>query len=523
MRRSSLLAAVALTCLAPAAVAQTTTTIRANINYFGLFFPESALGFYSERSFDEVRVVHSARSMAMGGTRLAVDNDPSALAENPAALSRISGTQWLADGFTTTGGGTSSGLPKELVTEFGPLPIASMQQKPAPKTTYGFLGAAHPLEVSGRDVVVGFGYGRFLNTTNPLESTVEFTVQGGTTGQSASTTYADVRDETGGVDAVAPSVSVSLAPGVSVGATANFLTGLIRTDIRQTVTILGLNLGVGEGTVEQKYGGFAMTFGGLADFGRVSIGATVTPRYSLESRSGRYHYRQIQTDPSQPTPPLYEGDIRDYDLQIPLFAGGGIAVRPFERLLLAADYYYRPWSDARLKYVGDPSDAVLLRETILPWNAGDDFWGEINGLNDVHEALRDPLLQDANSFHVGAEYELLHRHMLGVAYTMPVRVGFHTNPQTFRGVDPSDTLAVGQDGDGLYRDKQVKGTAITGGFGLTMEQVSFDFSFRHSSEEFTSWFYVNNTSVATPNIKRVGSVRLKETLTELRLTTTLRF
>jgi len=521
MRRLSILAVLLVIVAAPAgALAQNGSTVRADINYFGLYYPQSAVGFYAHRSFDQVRVGYSARSVAMGGTHLAFADDPTAVATNPAALSRVVGTQVVADGYARSGGGTSSDFPAEFNTPFGPLPVTGMIEKPGSRATYGFFGASHAVQFDGRDLVLGLAYRRFLDTTNPLQTTIEFTVQA--SGEAASTNFANEVRETGGVDAVAPSVGLTIVPGVSVGATANFIMGKIQSDIKQTVTVLGQNFGTGEGSVTQHYGGFAVTLGGLAEFDHVAVGATVTPKYKLEARKGKYFIQQLTADIENPSP-RFEGNIRDYDLEVPLFASAGVSVRPVKNLVVAADYYYRPWSDARLHHGGDATDEELLAETILPWNAGDDFWGDVNGLDDIHEALRRPGLEDASSFHIGAEYELLHRHLFGVPYVMPVRAGFHTMPQTYVGVDPSDTLSVAEDGDGLFRDKQVEGSAITGGLGLTMEKVSFDISYRRTSEELTRWFIVTNTSVATPDIPRVGSTRVTRNSTEFRLTTTLRF
>jgi hypothetical protein len=526
MRRLSVLIAAALILCSPAgALAQQqrqVITIPADINYFGLYYPQSSVGFFSHRSMDQVSLAYSARSVAMGGTRLATTDDATAIAANPAALSRLPGTVWAADGYTQSGSGTASGFPSEFSTPFGPLPVNGMVEKPGSRTTYGFLGAARPFIVAGRTAVFGLGYRRFLDTTQPLETTVEFSFEA-SGGQSASTILATVVEESGGLDAVAPSVGFSVIPGVSLGATANILVGKLTSNNEQTVTVLGLNVGHGQGSVSQTYGGFAMTLGALAEFGnKVSIGATVTPKYTIRFRDGKYYYLPIQTDQTQ-VQYRYQGVVRDYDLEVPLFAGAGIAVRPIERLLVAADYYYRPWSDARLVHGGDAADDELLHETILPWNAGDDFWGETRGLDDIHGALSRPLLEDANSFHVGAEYALLHRHLFGVPYTLPVRAGYHTTPQTYRGVDAADTLSIGQDGDGLYRDKQVKGDAITGGFGITMEQVSFDLSYRRTQEKLTRWFLLQSESVASPAVRRVGTASMTRNRSELRLTTTIRF
>jgi hypothetical protein len=193
--------------------------------------------------------------------------------------------------------------------------------------------------------------------------------------------------------------------------------------------------------------------------------------------------------------------------------------------VVAADYQYRPWSEARLSHGGNPTDQELLLETINVLGAGDDFWGEIGGegLDDIHEALRRPLLEDASSFHVGVEYELLHRHLFGVPYVLPIRAGFHTYPQTFRGVDPTDTLSVAQDGDGLFKADQVEGNAYTGGIGITMENVSFDLSYRAVEHKLTRWFIVTAEPVSSPFQRRVGTVKVTRGSGELRLSTTLRF
>ena len=132
-------------------------------------------------------------------------------------------------------------------------------------------------------------------------------------------------------------------------------------------------------------------------------------------------------------------DLGDTSLDIPMFMAIGAAYRPVNRLLVAMDFRWLSWSR-----IGIDSSFTAIE---LPFN-------------------------DVNTFHLGLEYLFTSEEM-----TVPVRVGFHTDPRINSEFNPALTT---EDAE------QVRGIALSFGTGLSFSNIIFDLSIKYSFHKYKS-------------------------------------
>ena len=319
-----------------------------------------------------------SRSQGMGGAFVAVADDFSAVFWNPAG----------AAGFrrTTFGFYTTDLMPK---TSYNlSIPPASLNVAAETKKAHylGFLGAYYK-PISSK-VVVGLGIGTPSGLGTKWNGTDFADLSGGTAYDWSSKIE---------VFTASPLVAVRLNDWLSVGATVDVQYGNFRLKMPAGSADLGggtVDLGQYE---ENMHGwGIGATFGVLAKpIDKLSLGLTVRTPSTLA-------YKGSALLPNLSPYGLPGSSDLERKITWPLWIAGGVAFRPFERLLLSADVQWTQWSKLD-RITTDYLDAVWA---ILMGASGNDV--RVMGWSDKAQ------------FRFGAEFR--------VNATTALRAGYYHDP-----------------------------------------------------------------------------------------------
>lgn len=419
-----------------------------------------------------------AAALGLGGAYLARATDAMAVGWTPAGLAEVSGLSVVADGALVRDNSTADGYPEQLTIPLQPpLFITNYNQDLRGRTGYGVLAMATPLWTGQNQKLVGaLSWRRYNETAAPEQTVLDMIVeQGGT----FPVTIASDRTERGAIEAYGPSLAFQIAPGMSVGASANILTGRLRTSAETNINAGGGDLAPGRERFTQKYKGFSMDLGARASIGSwIQLAGVYTPEYTVEVTGGQYFFGSI-------APPgvggvELRGKLAGYDLTLPAALGAGVAVQPHNRVWLSADYTLHPLEDAELKYNGPvPIDTA---NPTLP-------------------------LRDEKTLAFGLEYVLL-RPAWG---EIPVRLGFRSSDLPYAQADSSDynyiysyqnPFLTQEERDAITRFETmtivfdgtpsgdaVDGTGFSFGTSIRTDRVSYDLGFDFFSYTEKRFFF----------------------------------
>ncbi|MDZ7412695.1 MAG: hypothetical protein ONB15_04070 [candidate division KSB1 bacterium] len=318
--------------------------------------------------FAPTLVGSGARATAMGSAGVAAVNDGMAAAVNPAALTRIAGSQALVAGRFTFG--SFSAQPRS------PLPQdVSLESSLGSDLTPEFVGVVFPLSASGRRVIGA------LAVTNILDlgrSTLFRWIVGR---EYPIRNYRDIEQTlNGGLYALTAAVGAELNTRTSVGLTVHFLSGRQKVEWTERTATEGVETVQKSWRQENKFSGLALEIGSTARVGKsLDLGLKLSLPHTLTFVHPSF------------TASARDSVLNDLNLKVPLFFALGTSFRPWARMCIALDFRWAPWSEAAFDTVG---------------------WVP---------RLR---LPDAHSVHVGFEYLFPIREWL-----LPVRLGFHTDPR----------------------------------------------------------------------------------------------
>ncbi len=246
---------------------------------------------------------------SMGGVGVGATLDSGSLVSNPAGIVDLGRRLDAAGGFfKPTVSYSAVGIGAPLVMEDGATLDSSRAGSPIPA-----IGWVQPL-------IEGLSAGVGVFATSGMGVDYAANLYGGPT----LTSYLNAR--------LAPSVAYRLAPGLSVGATANVMMAQMKYDVAS---------GVGQAVHDT-----ATAFG---------IGATVGVKYSpvkAVTIGAAYETKSTFQDfsfdvPTRPNPmggPDIPGGTDELAFDQPQSATVGVSVAPIEKLLLAADVQWIGWS-----------------------------------------------------------------------------------------------------------------------------------------------------------------------------------
>lgn len=358
-------------------------------------------------------VVAGIRSRAMGGTSIASVRDASALFSNPAGLSHLAAFEIRAGGLFGTASRSQSqewvpmrplpGIsvlfegrtgtiktPDSLGVPGLPLSPWSRLQKQydtiepnwsrrSHRAQPLLLAAALPLTVAGISIAAGMGVAQVIDLDQYYQNNnsmapylgqerpgaVFFTDRTDTVHVKW---YQYTRNREGSVYGITPGISAEILPGLTIGATAGFLTG--SSDDREDRVERGLvNIAISNGVAsnfmvdtvyyyqtksgKSNFTGNSYTFGLHLDQERFSIGVTLTPPMTL-TRTWDRDVTSLDTTRNvfpvrvdSLTARSYHESGKD-ELQFPLSYGLGIVLKPASDWTIAFDYVMRNLADAEL-------------------------------------------------------------------------------------------------------------------------------------------------------------------------------
>ncbi len=410
------------------------------------------------RPLDSIGPRPGADAWGMGGAHLALTDGPQAMGWNPAALGYLREPAVSLDAIRKTSSGSGTALPDTVHIEGQPeFGIDTYDWKLAPLSGFGFFGGAMPLtDLGGRPLVGGLSYRRSIEAAWAQETLLEMGLLEGTgfpfvVGLDSS--------EWGSIESLTASLGYELVGSeqvsVSVGGSANFLRGRIRTRITTDVAVRDFEPGVLSFQKDAK--GFSFEGGiqaRIMDLVRVAGWASLP--YSLEIYNSRF------TDVTIVTPDASFGfrtfgEVADYDIEVPMFLSAGVAVGPIKGITIAADLNQRNWSEAEIKH--------KLEEYQV-------FDGPYPG-------------PDLTSYHLGAEFEFpllkgaIHRRGM----ELYARAGYRTIPLSMYDLDPVNGDAP------YYLGDPIEGSGYSLGFSLlTDAQIDFNLSMEFQSYKMRRWF-----------------------------------
>lgn len=423
---------------------------------------------YIEQPMDNLTPRPGADAMGMGGAHVALADGAMAMGWNPAGLGLLDHTSLCLDGFVRSSQGTGSHLPDSVtVRRLGSFQPTAYSADLTSGRAFGFFGVAAPLlHLGPRPLVGGLALRRHTDVCFGLGTLLEMRLFGAS-GTAQPFVLGLDNEERGSIQSLTLGLGYELFDlnGVraSVGGTANFLTGRMRSEVQIRAAVRNFDEGLV--TFRRNYKGFAVETGGMLTGldGRVRLGAWVGLPYTLSiTRSSFQGLQLILPDDTDLT--RVGGRIADYDLEVPLFTSFGVAVGPFRGVELTADANVRPWSTMKVKH----TEAAYQQ-----------FDGE-------------EIAADVTSYHVGTRFQfpLFRSRLERFGMRLDTQIGYRTLPLSFRERSLLDGTAP------HFTSEAVEGDATDFGFTLhTGTEVTFHLSMEMQSYEYNNWFLEDQRSL----------------------------
>jgi long-subunit fatty acid transport protein len=427
-----------------------------------------------------------ARARSMGGAFTAVASDLSAVYWNPAGLAGIGQRTLQAESRIQFG----SGAPGQPVDQFA-IPDASIPEAadveqftvtPGTKVTYFLIGAStpitwQPLAPAGLSAAVT--YRRIIDMA--YQQGQVFLFDSGET----FIPWEFNKERDGGVSAFTLSLAAQPHERLQLGANLNLLDGSIEDSFEYAVTVSGFTAFRDLTTTLHQVQGTSFELGAKVKvIDQLDIGAVYRPGYDIELVDGNFEER-IFSGGGGGLPPQddrFFGPLPDQRWEMPDFFSVGMALRPADNWLLAADYQHRPWDEVN-------------------------FFQSVGG----RDVELDEQLYATHSVHVGGEYTV----QIG-RVGMPIRAGYHSAPTVFANVD-SLSADVDEDGFRTFRGDRIEGHTISLGVGIHFETVHFDIGYDRTNLTTVEFQLGNRFFVERP----IYLVQLDETFHNLYFTSTL--
>ncbi len=355
-----------------------------------------------------------ARARGMGGAFIGVADDATAVGWNPAGIAQLDKMEASAVGlFNITKYKGEINFPSisysdswdEGVTHFAP----------------SFGSFILPFKMSDKNLVLGLAYQRLIDFG--MYDKDDSTYYG--------SRWESTDKTTGGIDAITPAIAYQITPQFMVGGTGNII--VRGTHSEYEVTFLDSTSWSYSSEEDWNYSGFFMGFGALASMQKFNIGASLKLPFTL-TESGEESWKgNFGT--------AFSGDTTypDNEFTMPMMLGFGMAIKPSDKLTLAADFEMRGYSSTEMTYKYYNTSGQLADTTVkLGWN-------------------------NCNQFRVGLEYVFS-----GPNAVFPVRLGFRTDPRVY---DKTEGTFSAVD------TPQAVGKTFTAGFGLMMGSLMLDLSY----------------------------------------------
>lgn len=484
------------------------------------------------------RVPLGARSLSMGGTALALLGGVEYSGINPAAALGVLRPELESEARMFTGGAGVNFVPEEL--DFGGgnlLEASNYRVRPRGLVSYNSLTLGVPVVILGNRGALAGSYRRVGRTGSMDETRVELK---GTITNQAEATYGLGDLPRQGMDSITLTAAREITDFLGLGVNLNWESGELERSQDVGVSVFGFEVLSQNARFKQDISSFNVDVGARLDLGRLSLAGTAYLAHDIDYKRGESE-QTLVPDPQLLNQLAYiPGRPLDHTLSVPTMFGFGSTFQVTDRLLLAGDYWIRPWSDAEITRTrldpligfADPADSNTYLFDLVA----------VDGETETFNARMD----DTNSLRLGLEYLLSRSPKLDV----PIRVGFRKEKLTipnymipeayanyqglvgsyWRALDAGNNeeanalgaaLADVAEFNGLlFRGDGVETTTITFGVGVRIETFTADFAVERVGYDYDRFFLNSFDPVVNP----VAAIaRENRGLINLSLTTRMRF
>lgn len=532
-----LLTIVLLATVAPSVLAQPTETD--TLRVYGRTSWED--GFMDRLQLDRGRI--GGRSIAMGGAGLAVRGGAQTAALNPASILGVTRPELSAEATLNAGGAGVDAFPSVLV--FTPetvLEARNYRVNPRADVSYNHVSFGMPLVLLGKRGAAALAYRRVARTGSQDETRVELR---GPVTQGADATFGIGDQPEQGLDVISLSIAREMTGFLNLGANFNWYSGTFDREIEIGVSSFGFQIFGGNTQFTQDASAFNLDVGADAQFGKLSLAATSYFGYNIQFDPTRSRTSPLPPDPTDPTQLLYIlTDHPGHTLSVPVIFGLGASYEVNDRLLVAADYWIRPWSTSSItRQRVDP----IIGFTDLSDSSS--YFFVLDPVEGETERI-DPRMEDTNSFRVGVEWKA----KKSENFELPLRLGFRTEKTTqanivipeniadqqgsypglvneyFIAINAGDTQRaqqlqteledIAEFGQLLFRGDGVRTNVITAGIGVRVQSFSADLTFESVRYDWSRFFLQPFDPLLNPVAATTQETR---SLLNISLQTTMRF
>jgi hypothetical protein len=305
------------------------------------------------------RLGTGARALGMGGAYVAVAEDYTALAYNPAGLAQIRRVEFAGVVDHSSFDQTNTYWQRQ---ETSPLTRSDLQS----------LGFAYPFATYRGSLVIGFAYDRAI----PLNSDYYRAGSGGPV-----TLEEELMSEDGSVGAWRAGVAADVSPQLSLGAAAVLLSGHSRrertftyagtngVDSEYTYTVTDLDYTAVTGTI----GALLRTAGGL----RFGLALHLPETFTLQGTVSDDVHREQQITPDSTERLSDVGDfVIDEEIKLPFRVAAGLSYVPggaLKDLLLSFDLTYADWTQIDYNGLIRASDRSFAYRATTDLRAGAEY------------------------------------------------------------------------------------------------------------------------------------------------------
>ncbi|MCU0607988.1 MAG: hypothetical protein MUF78_11375, partial [Candidatus Edwardsbacteria bacterium] len=265
-----------------------------------------------------------ARARGMGGAFIGVADDATAVGWNPAGLAQLEKMEASVVGLfnmTKYSGEMTFGTETDSYEE------SASHIAPA------FASFVIPLKTGSKNLSLAVAYQRMVDMGNKAKGS-EQDYDYFPTGD-----YDWSYEAKGGMDAITPAIAVQLTDKFLIGAAGNiYINGVTETN-KNTYT--ADNSITDNFTEETKFSGFNLNAGALISLPKFSIGAMM--RFPFNLKIDMTNTNDFTNLPVYGTGST-SSEMSGAEFSMPMIIGFGAAVKPTDKLTLAADYEIRPYS-----------------------------------------------------------------------------------------------------------------------------------------------------------------------------------
>lgn len=419
-----------------------------------------SLTSYNYYDFDFVG--NGARARGMGNAFIAVSNDVTAGAWNPAGLIDIDKTVLSINWSKLNPAGNSFSVSY-------PTPGTQIRSDIDHSGSFSNISSANfvsPIRLKGHPFVMSANLTRNFDVFNQLSyetfgPAIIFTpaANGIVYFDTLIFDYNQDFQTSGGVNSVNFGFGTRLYNNITFGVAINIYTGNSILEVNETVHFDSVRYAVTQWaefdqftTVRDtnKFSSSNFTFGFKRDGEKLDLGLTIRTPFELKESRQQAIFKITEINgliSSSQTDTTFFQDIL-YKYEMPWMFGLGFGYQVNDELLVAADFEYRPFSGGEIKY--------RISQTINP-----------GGDNIEEYLIIDPEWKDVFTFRLGGEY--LKEFDFG---TVPFRAGFGYVPVA----DPALSAVTGS-------RSSVANTNLSAGTGIHWSQVMFDLAYTYSMSD----------------------------------------